>query len=95
MVLGNLKQNNANNNTKQNATKTRAASLLPPPVVDVISSSTPSQTSSIGIGEFGMNPARRGSTAVFSMAVKDNLFPKLKFLQGTSACLAQLLWCIG
>jgi hypothetical protein len=53
----------------------------------VISGSTHSQTSSIGIGEFGMNPARRGNAAAFSMAVKDKLFPKLKFLQGTNASL--------
>ena len=50
-------------------------------------SSSQSQTSSIGIGEFGMNPARRGNAAAFSMAVKDSLFPKLKFLQGTNASL--------
>ena len=29
----------------------------------------------------------RGNAATFSMAVKDNLFPKLKFLQGTNASL--------
>ena len=34
-----------------------------------------------------MNAAHRGNVATFSMAVKDNLFPKLKFLQGTNASL--------
>jgi hypothetical protein len=53
----------------------------------VISGCSQSQTSSIGIGEFGMNPAHRGNAAAFSMALKDNLFPKLKFLQGTNASL--------
>jgi hypothetical protein len=61
--------------------------LLPPPVVETVVSSSQSQTSSIGIGEFGMNPSRRGSAAAFSMAVKDHLFPKLKFLKGTNASL--------
>jgi hypothetical protein len=59
----------------------------PPPVVETVVSSNQSQTSSIGIGEFGMNPACRGNAAAFSMAVKDNLFLKLKFLQGTNASL--------
>jgi hypothetical protein len=62
-------------------------SMLPPPVVETVISSSQSQTSSIGIGEFGMNPARRGHAAAFSMAVKDNLFQKVKFLQGTNASL--------
>jgi hypothetical protein len=45
-------------------------------------------TSSIGIGEFGINPACRGSAIAFSMVVKDHLFPKLKFLKGgTNASL--------
>jgi hypothetical protein len=63
------------------------ASLLPPPVVETVISSSESQTSSIGIGEFGMNPACRGNAAAFSMAIKESLFPKLKFLQGTNASL--------
>jgi hypothetical protein len=66
--------------------KTTAA-RLPPPVVETVVSSSQSQTSSIGIGEFGMNPARRGNAAAFAMAVKENLFPKLKFLNGTNASL--------
>jgi len=61
--------------------------MKPPAVVETVVSSAQSQTSSIGIGEFGMNPAHRGNAATFSMAVKDNLFPKLKFLQGTNASL--------
>jgi hypothetical protein len=42
---------------------------------------------SIGIGEFGINPAYRGSAVAFSVAVKDHLFPNLKFLKGTNASL--------
>jgi hypothetical protein len=34
-----------------------------------------------------MNQSRRGSAVAFSMAVKDHLFPKLKFLKGTNASL--------
>jgi hypothetical protein len=34
-----------------------------------------------------MNQSRRGSAVAFSMAVKDYLFPKLKFLKGTNASL--------
>jgi hypothetical protein len=59
----------------------------PPPVVETVVSSSQSQTSSIGIGQFDMTPAKRGNAAAFSMAVKDNLFPKHKFLQGTNASL--------
>jgi len=68
-------------------TQNRNGGTQPPPVVETVISSSQSQTSSIGIGEFGMNPARRGNAAAFSIAVKDNLFPKLKFLQGTNASL--------
>ena len=64
----------------------RNGGTIPPQVVlETVVSSSQSQTSSIGIGEYGINPARRGNAAAFSMAVKDSLFPKLKFLQGTNA----------
>ena len=76
----------------KNTTQIRNGNTIPQQVVlepAVVSGCSQSQTSSIGItvGEFGMNPARRGNAAAFSMAVKDNLFPKLKFLQGTNASL--------
>jgi hypothetical protein len=58
-----------------------------PALVETAISSSSSLTSSIGIGEFGMNPACKGNAAAFSMAIKDNLFPKLKFLQGTNVSL--------
>jgi len=61
--------------------------VQPPMVVETVSSSSQSQTSSIGIGEFGMNASHKGSAAAFTMAIKDSLFPKLKFLQGTNASL--------
>jgi hypothetical protein len=67
--------------------KTSTSMMQPPDVETVTSSSSLSQTSSIGIGEFGMNPARRGTAAAFTMAIKDDLFPKVKFLQGTNASL--------
>jgi hypothetical protein len=52
--------------------------ILPLPVVETVVSNSQLLTSSIGIGigEFGMNPARKGSALAFSMAVKDQLFPK-------------------
>ena len=62
-------------------------SVQPPQIVETVVSSGQSQASSIGIGEFGMNPAQKGNAAAFSVAVKENLFRKLKFLQGTSASL--------
>jgi hypothetical protein len=57
--------------------------ILPPPVVKTVISSSQLLTSSNGIGEFGMNPACRGSAVAFYMAVKDHLF----FLKGTNASL--------
>jgi hypothetical protein len=65
----------------------RRDTTIPPQVVETVVSGSQSQMSSIGIGEFGMNPARRGNANAFCTAVKDNLFPKLKFLQGTNASL--------
>jgi hypothetical protein len=70
-----------------NSSKNSSGTILPPPVVETVVSSSQSLTSSIGIGEFGMNPARKGSAAAFSMAVKDHLFPVLKFLKGTNVSL--------
>jgi hypothetical protein len=65
-----------------------SSNMMPPPDMETVTcSSSLSQASSIGIGEFGMNPARRGTAAAFSMAVKDDLFPKVKLLQGTNASL--------
>ena len=89
--------------------KTTTSSKMPPApdVESVTSSSSLSQASSIGIGEFGLNLAWRGTAAAFSMAIKDDLFPKVKFLQGTNTILgfqqrqdinlwllAELLWCV-
>jgi hypothetical protein len=90
MSLVNLQRSHGKKQTGSNLDTSASGSgagLLPPPVVETVVSSSQSQTSSIGIGEFGMNPARRGSAAAFSMAVKDHLFPKLKFLKGTNASL--------
>jgi hypothetical protein len=51
---------------------------ISPRNVETVLSSSLLQTSSTGIGEFGMNQAHRGYVAAFSMlAVKENLFPKL------------------
>jgi hypothetical protein len=61
--------------------------IRPPFFVETVVSSSQSLTSSIGIGKFGMNAACRGNAATFSMAVKDSLFPRMKFLQGTNASL--------
>ena len=84
-----LPPNKQHGQGRKNTTQNRSGNTIPQQVVleTVISGCSQSQTSSIGIGEFGMNPAHRGNAAAFSMAVKDNLFPKLKFLQGTNASL--------
>ena len=50
-----------------------------PALVETAISSSSSLTSSIGIGEFGVNPACKGNAAAFSMAIKDNLFQCLSF----------------
>jgi hypothetical protein len=67
------------------------SNMIPPPDMETVttssSSSSLSQATSINIGEFSMNPAWRGTTAAFSMAVKDDLFPKVKFLHETNASL--------
>jgi hypothetical protein len=63
------------------------APYYPHQFVEIVVSSSQSQTSSIGIGEFGMNLAHRGNAAAFFMTVKDSPFPKLKFLQGTNTSL--------
>jgi hypothetical protein len=69
------------------STTNNSVTNQPPTVVETVVSSSQSLTSSIGIGEFGMNQARKGSAMAFSMAVRDHLFPKLKFLKGTNASL--------
>ena len=53
----------------------------PPKVVNTVPSSSQPQTSSIGIGEFGMRAAKQGNAATFSWAVKLLLFKHVKFLQ--------------
>ena len=54
---------------------------------NTVLSSNPSQTSSIGIGEFSMKAAKQDDAATFSWAVKFQLFKKLKFLQGPDVSL--------
>jgi hypothetical protein len=58
-----------------------------PSIVETVISSSQSLTYSIGRGEFGKKGGQRGNAAVFSMAVKDSLFPRMKFFQGTNASL--------
>ena len=84
MNLGGIQGNPEKPQQKGNG-KTSNEGILPPPVVKTVASSSQLLASSIGIGEFGMNPACRGSAIAFSMAVKDHLSPKLKFLKGTNA----------
>jgi hypothetical protein len=92
MNLGKLQSNKYGKSKKTAArrkipeTRNEDAMLLPSFAETVLSSSQ-SLTSSIGIGEFGMNAACRGNAAAFSMAVKDSLFLRMKFLQGTNASL--------
>jgi hypothetical protein len=82
--------------------------LVLPSIVKTIWSSSQSQTSSIGIGEFGMNPAHsRGNAAAFSMAVKDSLSSQSSSFAGNKCIFvlqhgghihlwlpAHLLWCL-
>jgi hypothetical protein len=83
------------------------AIILPPPVVETVISSSQSLTSSIGIGEFSMNPAPRGSAVVFCGCERPLVF-KTEVSKGHKrstfglkhGChihlwvLACLLWCI-
>lgn len=47
---------------------------IPTAVVTIDKSSEQSQTSSIGIGEFGMITSKKGMTKTFAMAVREHLF---------------------
>ena len=60
---------------------------LPTTVVTIDKSSEQSQTSSIGIGEFGMITSKKGMTKTFAMAVREHLFRMVKFLGGTNESL--------
>ena len=53
-------------------------------IIQTDTSGSRSLTSSIGIGEFGMVATKKGNEATFCIAVKEQLFQKIKFLQGTS-----------
>jgi hypothetical protein len=70
-----------------NTSNEKSVAIQPPPVVETVVSSSQSMTSSIGIGEFAMNQARKGSQSTFASAVREHLFPKIKFLKGTNASL--------
>jgi hypothetical protein len=60
---------------------------LPTTVVTIDKCSEQSQTSSIGIGEFGMITSKKGMTKTFAMAVREHLFRMVKFLGGTNESL--------
>ena len=53
-----------------------------PNIIQADTSAGQSLMSSIGIGEYGMNMAKKGNEATFIIAVKEHLFWKIKFLQG-------------
>ena len=59
--------------------------------VSTVLSSSQSQISSIGIGEFSMKATKQGNAATFSGTVKFQLFKNVKFLQGPDASL-DLAW---
>ena len=42
---------------------------------------------SIGIGEFGMRMSRKGNMTTFNLAIRESLFPMVKFLGGTNTSL--------
>ena len=52
-----------------------------PNIIQADTSASCSLMSSIGIGEYGMNTAKKGNEATFIIAVKEHLFQKIKFLQ--------------
>ena len=69
MTLENLRGRDARKRaggSSRDSQQHRKRASQPPPVVETVGSSSQSQTSSIGIGEFGMNPACRGNAAAFS-----------------------------
>ena len=86
MRLDNLQRKSDTDSAKSQQNRNEL-SVQPPRIVETVVSSGQSKASSIGIGEFGMNPTQKGDTAAFSVAVTENLFRKLKFLQGTNASL--------
>ena len=53
-----------------------------PNIIQADTSAGQSLMSSIGIGEYGMNTAKKGNEATFIIAVKEHLLQKIKFLQG-------------
>jgi hypothetical protein len=81
------KSNKKEQVNQDNDYKNSGRTIEPPPIVETVVSSSQSLTSSIGIGEFGMNISRTGNAATFAVAIKNHLFPKLKFLKGTNASL--------
>jgi hypothetical protein len=89
MKFDSIQRNAAKKQTEDNheTTTNNSVPIEPPTVVETVISSSQSLMSSIGIGEFGMNQACKGSAVAFSMAVRDHLFPKLKFLKGMNASL--------
>jgi len=74
-------------NGKNITSENRHEESIPPATLVETTSSGQSQMSSIGIGEFGMNTSKRGSTTAFAMVVRDKLFPKVKFIGGTNTSL--------
>jgi hypothetical protein len=56
-------------------------------IIQTDTSASHSLMSSIGIGEFGMISAKKGNETTFCIAVKEKLFQKIKFLQGTNISL--------
>jgi hypothetical protein len=59
---------------------------IPHAVASETATSSASQISSVSTGmtDFAMNISNEGCSAVFGIAVREKLFPKIKFLQGTT-----------
>ena len=60
-------------NNSNDADKTKGREL-PATEAAIERESEQSQTSSIGIGEFGMNTSKKGNATTFAMAIRENLF---------------------
>ena len=71
-----------------NAAETDKCKEPPPREVAIERCSEHSVTlESIGIGEFGMRMSRKGNMTTFNLAIRESLFPMVKFLGGTKTSL--------
>jgi len=78
MRLDNLQRKSDTDSAKSQQNRNEL-SVQPPRIVETVVSSGQSKASSIGIGEFGMNPTQKGDTAAFSVAVTETFSASSSF----------------